>query len=127
MKEFLPQGDLEIAMLKAKSGFLAAPELMRLFVEARLIVPSGGEVAATGHGFQPLEFSRSDTTMLACFSTRERIGEFSGMAPYYLEMTGRQLLERLPPSYGIVINPGWPVGFEIPPQGVAKILSDFAT
>ncbi|WP_445234387.1 SseB family protein [Duganella rhizosphaerae] len=125
MKEFLPQNDLEIAMLKAKSALLPGSELMRAFVNARLIVPSGASVAANGEGFQPLQFAKETVQMLACFSTSERIGEYADMAPYYLEMTGRQLLQRLPPEYGVVINPGWPVGFDISPQGVAKILADF--
>lgn len=125
MKEFLPKNDLEIALLKAKSGFLPASELMRSFVDARVVVPSAAEVAMDGAGFQPLQFSKENVQMLACFTTPERIGEFSSMAPFYLEITGRQLLQRLPSDYGVVINPGWPVGFDISPQGIPKILADF--
>lgn len=127
MKEFLPNNDLEIALLKAKSGFLPASDLMRMFVESRIVVPSAAKVAADGTGFQPLEFSKENTQMLGCFTAAERVDEFTKMVPFYLEITGKQLLERLPPDYGVVINPGWPVGFDISPQGVSKILNDFAS
>jgi hypothetical protein len=127
MKEFLPNGELEIALLKAKSGFLPASELLRKFLHTRIVVPSAAEVAADGAGFEPLQFSKKDMQMLACFTTAERIDEFAATAPFYLEITGQQLLQRLPPDYGVVINPGWPVGFDISPQGVSKILADFAT
>lgn len=125
MKEFLPSTELEIALLKAKSGFLPASELLRLFVDARIILPSATEVAADGGGFQPLQFAKENTQMIGCFTAAERIADFSNMAPFYLEVTGKQFLQRLPPGYGVVINPGWSVGFDISPQGVAKILADF--
>jgi len=63
--------------------------------------------------------------MLGCFTSAERIADFSRVAPFYVEMTGMRLLQRLPSDHGVVINPGWPVGFDISPQGVAKILVDF--
>lgn len=125
MKEFLPGNDLEIALLKAKSGFLPASELLRLFVGARIVLPSASEVAADGAGFAPLQFAKENTQMVGCFTAAERIGEFSNVTPFYLEVTGKQFLKRLPPDYGVVINPGWSVGFDISPQGVAKILDDF--
>lgn len=34
--------------------------------------------------------------------------------------------KRVPGGYGVVINPGTPLGFEISPSGVGEILKDFA-
>ena len=63
--------------------------------------------------------------MVGCLTAAERIGEFANMAPFYLEVTGKQFLQRLPPDYGLVITPGWSIGFDISPQAVAKILANF--
>jgi hypothetical protein len=125
MKEFLPTGDLEITMMKAKEGFLPFADMLSMFLNTRIVVPSAAEVAADGTGFQPLEFSKEKVQMLGCFTTAERIADFSSVTPFYLEITGAQLLQRLPPDYGVVINPGWPVGFDISPEGIKKILVDF--
>lgn len=127
MKDFIPDGDLEIALLKAKSGFMAVPDLLRLFMDARVVIPSAAKIETNGAGFQPLEFTKEKVQMLGCFTTSQRIGEFVSRAPFYIEMTGKQLLERLPPQYGVVVNPGWTAGFDIPPQGIKEILTDFTS
>lgn len=126
MKEFLPKGDLEIAMMKAKAGLLPFADMLSLFLNARIVVPSAAKVNADGTGFQPLEFSKENVKMLGCFTNSERIDDFSKITPYYIEVTGAQLLRQLPADRGLVVNPGWLVGFDISPQGVAKILTDFS-
>lgn len=127
MKEFLPTNPLEVALMEARSGLLPVTDFLRFFLSARIAVPSAAKVAADGTGFQPLEFTNEKTQILGCFTSAVRIDEFASETPFFLEMTGRQLLERMPPSYGVVINPGWRVGFDISPQGIAKILMDFVS
>lgn len=126
MTDFAPLNSFEIALDRAKSDLIPMSEFIRTFVDSELVVPSGAEVMSDGSGFQPLLFKKEQAQMVGCFSEKQRIGEYTEMTPYYLTMKGRDLLRRLPPSYGIVINPGCSLGFDISPDGVARIVSELS-
>jgi hypothetical protein len=113
MTDFIPLNEFEKALLEARSGRLPAQKLLHLMADAELAVPSAAEVSADGSGFQPLLFPKESVPMLACFSDRSRIGEYAQLAPYSLM--------RMPPEYGLVVNPGSTVGFDMPPEGIARI------
>jgi hypothetical protein len=110
-----------------KSRQLTLPNFIRMLIDSDIAVPSGSEVLPDGSGFQPLLFDKSGTKMVSCFTSKERVAEFIDLAPYCLVMDGGEFLRRIPPEYGLVINPGQPVGFDVTPQGLAKIVRDFAT
>lgn len=123
---FMPLNHLEVALAKAQSGSLPVQGLLQILVDSELAVPSATEVIADGSGFQPLLFPKEKVQMLACFSDKSRIGEFALLTPYCLVMKGRDLLRRMPPGFGLVINPGTSTGFDISPGGIAKIVEEFA-
>lgn len=102
------------------------PAFLRTFVDSELIVPSGSEVKPDGSGFQPLLFDKEQVKMVGCFTDRKRIGDFSKMTPYFLAIIGKEFLRRMPPGYGLVINPGLSIGFDISPAGVSRIVGGFA-
>ena len=89
-------------------------------------MPSAAEVMKDGSGFESLLFTKEQVRMLACFTDKARIGEFTSLTPYCLVMKGRELLRRIPLGYGLVVNPGTKEGFDISPEGIAKILQDFS-
>lgn len=122
---FVPVIHFESALLQAEEGRGSITELMRLLVDSDLVLPSAGEVMQDGSGFQPLLFPKEKSQMVACFSDKSRIGEFAAMAPYCLVMNERDVLRRIPSGYGLVINPGTSTGFDIAPEGIAKIVKDF--
>lgn len=124
MKGFRPINDFELALEQAKDGRLGVRELMRVLVSSELAVPSAEEVMADGSGFSPLLFNKNGVQMLACFSDKSRVNEFADMTPYCLMMQGRELLRRMPPGYGLVINPGLIVGFDMTPDGIARLVSE---
>jgi len=124
MKEFRPLNELELALDQAQGGRLGVSELMRVLLSSKLAVPSAEEVMADGSGFSPLLFNKNGVQMLACFSDKSRVGEFADMTPYCLMMQGRELLRRMPPGYGLVINPGLAVGFDMTPDGILRIVSE---
>lgn len=124
MKGFRPLNDFELALEQAQGGHLGVPELMRALLSSELAVPSAEEVMADGSGFSPLLFNKKGVQMLACFSDKSRVSEFADMAPYCLVMQGRELLRRMPPGYGLVINPGLAVGFDMTPDGILRLLSE---
>jgi hypothetical protein len=122
---FTPVNRFEAALVLAEEGKGSVADLMKLFVDSELAVPSAGEVMQDGSGFQPLLFPKEKSQMMACFSDKSRIGEFAAMAPYCLVMKGKDILRRMPPGYGLVINPGNSIGFDIAPEGIASIVNDF--
>lgn len=126
MLQFDPINELEAALQKARSGSLPMSDFIKLFVSSELAVPSGEEVMADGSGFRPLLFDKGQVKMVACFTAKERIGAFAARAPYCLVIKGRDFLRRVPPNYGLVINPGHSIGFEISPEGLLNIVRDFA-
>ncbi len=119
--------NLEVALQKAQAGQLAVPELLAVLMDSEVAVPSATAVLADGSGMQPLMFPKNGVQMLACFTEKNRIGEFSSVAPYCLVLKGRDLLRRVPPGYGLVVNPGTSTGFDVSPHGIAKIVKDFAS
>jgi SseB protein N-terminal domain len=125
MTEFVPLNEFERALEQAQAGQLAMPALLETLVRAEVALPSASEVMDDGSGFEPLLFPKEGTQMLACFSDKSRIGQFKAMAPYCLVMRGLDLLRRVPPGFGVVFNPGWRIGFDISPDGIARILRDF--
>jgi hypothetical protein len=126
MTTFMPLNSLEVALVQAQDGILPVQKLLQILVESDLAMPSATEVIEDGSGFQPLLFPKGEAQMLACFSDKSRIGEFSSLAPYCLVINGRDVLRRMPLGYGLVINPGAATGFDISPDGIAKIIEDFA-
>jgi hypothetical protein len=125
LSQFIPQNELEVALEKTHSGRLAMPDFLQVLVESDLAVPSGSEIMADGSGFQPLLFDKEQVKMVACFTAKERLGSFVSLTPYCLVIKGREFLRRVPPEYGVVVNPGQPVGFDISPEGLSQIVRDF--
>jgi hypothetical protein len=125
--DFSPLNDFESKLAQAQRGEVAVSELMASLVAAELALPSASEVQEDWSGFRPLLFSKHGVPMLACFSAKERLADYSAMAPYCLVIEGRELLCRIPPRHGLVINPGQRVGFDVSPDGIAQIVTDFAS
>lgn len=122
---FVPLNPLESAMVEAQTGTTDIRKVITALIESELAVPSGAEVMQDGSGFQPLLFPKEDVQMVACFTDRSRIGEFASVAPYCLQLNGGDFLRRMPAGYGLVVNPGQSVGFDISPDGIERIVSEF--
>ena len=125
MQEFSPINELEVALVEARSGRLSMPEFIRVFVSSDLSVSSGSEVMANGDGFQPVLFDKNGVKFVACFTAMERIERIADRAPYCLAIKGNEFLRRVPPGYGLVINPGHSVGFDISPDGLSNMVKSF--
>ncbi len=122
-----PLNGLEQLLLDARAGRVPIGDLLRAFVTADLYVPSTTEVREDGSGFAPLVFDSAETgaPLTAVFTEPSRATAHAERAKYLLQVNGRELFRRLPPGYGVVINPGHNVGMEIQPYGVEAIVRDF--
>lgn len=96
-------------------------EVAPSFLRNVVVVPSGGPVAERFEGFVPVLYDRAGVPMLAVFSSLARARAVSDVAKRAMTMPGRELVAMMPESYGVVVNPGSAVGFELPPEGVAKV------
>jgi hypothetical protein len=125
MNNFVPLNYFEVLLQEANSGRVPIQELLGVLVETSLALASASEILDDGSGFRPLLFPKDRVQMLACFSDKARIGTFVSLAPYCLMMNGRDILSRVPPGFGLVLNPGESVGLEISYDGIRNIISDF--
>lgn len=126
MSSFVPLNEFEHVLLAAQQGRASVPQMLRAFAAAQIAVPSASEVRLDGSGLEPIALNPGDAARIACFSDPGRIASFAEIAAYALQMKGIDLLRWLPPEFGLIVNPGHEVGFELPAQGVANALRDFA-
>lgn len=122
---FTPLNSFESLLAAAQAGQADIRKVISALIQAELAIPSGAQVMADGRGFQPLVFPKEGVQMVACFSDRSRIGEFASTAPYCLMLNGGDFLRRMPSGYGLVVNPGQSVGFDVSPDGIARIVAEF--
>jgi hypothetical protein len=124
-KTLVPSNALESSLVSAMQGALSLREFLRVLLHSRVVFPSTTEVMPDGSGMSPLIFDKEGEQMLAVFTSFERAQRFSDSVKFCLEMDGHQFVCRLPAGYGVVLNPGWTAGCEIPPSGVVDLARDF--
>ncbi|WP_040309284.1 SseB family protein [Asticcacaulis biprosthecium] len=123
---FTPVNNLEAELVSVRSGHVPMTSFLRLLCASDLYVPSANEVGQDWSGLQPVIFDKEGVQMVACFTALERIADASKLAPYCLTIRGGEFLRRIPHEFGLVVNPGHEVGFDVPPIGLRKIISEFA-
>jgi len=125
--EFVPLNDLEQALLDGKRGHLPLPEFLRTLLRSPIHILSGSEPQEDGTGFEPLVYphpDEADDRMICVFSSPQRIGRFSKLAPYMMTVTCGEFLERLPETtIGIVLNPGDEWGFELRSPAIQSLMA----
>jgi len=126
MNEFLPLNELEFDLLAAKRNEISVSEFIRKLVSSDLALPTAEEVQEDGSGFMPILFDKHGTKMLAVFTDKVRASQLEHVAKYCLVMNGLSVLRRIPPGYGLVVNPGLEVGFELSADGVVEIVKDLS-
>ncbi|HBS63713.1 MAG TPA: hypothetical protein DEB32_13555, partial [Stenotrophomonas sp.] len=82
-------------------------------------------VTPDGSGFDPLLFDKQGVLHVAVFTDLSRVGVHNQQAPHTIRMLMIEVLRRVPGGYGVVVNPGTALGFELSPQGIGEILKDF--
>jgi hypothetical protein len=126
MSEFVPLNDLESSLVAAQGKKITIEAFIRQLLECDLALPTANEVQNDGAGFQPILFEKQGTNMLAAFTDKSRALQLSHVATYCMVMNALEVLRRIPQGYGVVINPGFTVGLELSPDGIAQIVRDFA-
>jgi len=126
MNDAAPQTPIETLLKTAMDGQLPIGLFMKAFVASEVVLLTGSLVTPDGSGFDPLLFDKQGVLHVSVFTDMSRVGFHSQQAPHTLRMLMLDVLKHVPGGYGVVINPGTPLGFEISPSGVGEILKDFA-
>lgn len=124
--EFKPENELEKAIREAKQGTLSVADLMKIIVQSNLYISSKGEVRQDGSGFEPLLLEQKGSPLVAAFSSLSRPGLHKHLAEYVLQMRGREFFLRMPPGYGVILNPGYLAQLIVPSDGVSDLRKDLA-
>ena len=111
-------------MAQAQGGEIELQEFLQCFLKTELIVPSGTKVRPDGSGLAPLLFDKSGMQMMGVFTSSKRSSIFDDRAPFCVKISGRELFSRVPSGIGIVVNPGYDIGFEISSSGLKRVLQD---
>lgn len=126
MNDAALQTPIETLLKTAMDGQLPIGLFMKAFVASEVVLLTGSLVTPDGSGFDPLLFDKQGVLHVAVFTDMSRVGFHSQQAPHTIRMLMLEVLKRVPGGYGVVINPGTSLGFEISPSGVGEILKDFA-
>ncbi|MCW6028685.1 SseB family protein [Stenotrophomonas sp. SRS1] len=126
MNDAAPQTPIETLLKTAMEGQLPIGLFMKAFVASEVVLLTGSLVTPDGSGFDPLLFDKQGVLHVSVFTDMSRVGFHSQQAPHTIRMLMLEVLKRVPGGYGVVINPGTSLGFEISPSGVGEILKDFA-
>ncbi len=124
-EQLVAENDLENKLVKAHKKEIVFSDFLELFLMADVFVPSASEVMPDGSGMEPLLFNKQDVRMLGVFTAISKLSLFKDKAPFCLTMKVKDLLARLPPDSGLVVNPGYDIGFDLPPDGIQSILNDY--
>src|SRR5690606_41484824 len=121
-----PQSPLGSRLQTAMEGKLPSKAFMQALGASEVVLLTGSLIAPDGSGFDPLLFDKQGVLHVAVFTDKARVGFNSQQAPHNIRMLMLDVLRRVPGGYGVVINPGTTLGFEIQPSGVEEILKDFS-
>lgn len=115
-----PEPGLESALAAGQRGEASIDEVMRVFVDWPLIVPSGTDFSTDADLFQPVVYDREGTPMMALFTSPDRLHAVADLAPFWTTLAGSAVLQGAAPGTGFVVNPGSRLGLELAPEAVER-------
>jgi len=127
---FIPQNELEKALVAAVKNPPSAPDFYRLLLESDLLVMGAAEgqedaqeqfSLAPGNNLKLVTGLKDGSQYLPVFSSLARMQEFVQQETKYLSVNGRALLE-LTLGGPIILNPASQYGKELSPQQVQQLL-----
>lgn len=118
---FEPENILEEKLVGAQQGMLDFSDFWQTFLFSDIYIPSGTPVENDLTDVTPLLYQRGDLVLMALCTSLGRLYAIKRMTDYCLKMNSKELLIRMPPHYGVVINPGQRFGLELSEEAVSKL------
>lgn len=122
MDEVRQPTELERMIVLAQAGRASSFDVLTVFSNSQVAVPSGTVVTDNLSQLQPLLFDKGGVSMLAVFSHLDQIADFGELAEFALTILGRNLLLAMPTDSGLVVNPTRSIGFELFPEGISAFV-----
>lgn len=119
---FTPETPIEHRIVAAQNGELSGDALLHEIAASNLYIPSRDEVREDGSGFQPVLLEMDGQPYVAVYTALARAPKDS--ASYLLQAVGSYFFLRLPPGYGVMINPGYAAEMLVPAHGIAALQQD---
>jgi hypothetical protein len=128
-RELIPENDLETKLSRIASGRTTFMKAFNFFLNSLVVVltkpPGNGEPPEK----KPLTVRGPEgEPLLAVFSSRGRVATIVERHNGYktvVALPAWQVISGLPANRGIVVNPGWTVGFTVPPELLQKLRKRF--
>jgi hypothetical protein len=125
VEHLVPENSLEKILDDFRKEKITFEAFIKVFLKSDIAIPSASEVMPDGSGFTPLIFEKQAIPMLGVFTSKTRIILYKNLTPFCLTMKGSDLVARTPKNHGLVVNPGFDLGFEVSNTGLRKIVQDF--
>jgi SseB protein N-terminal domain len=126
--EFRPNNNLEEKLLALYRKEIKIIEFLELLIDSQVVILADRDVdiSRPSMDFNPLAInSPMGFDVLVTFSSLERAKAALAQYPDYpfaLAVDTRWFLLGAYKNAGIALNPGWPYGFELPPEGLQQLL-----
>ncbi len=129
--DFEPRNELEKSLLAAQKEEISSDDLLNILMNSQVFMPVQDEKPVLlniqrSTRAQPLVLNAEDgTPILVLFSSPERAKEFISDYPGFgggilTEFT--RVLEKMGRDFGIALNPGLDVGFDMEPETVNELV-----
>jgi hypothetical protein len=131
MSEFKPNNPLEEKLLAMYRKEIKITEFLEILLDSQVIILADRDVDITGPDmhFNPLAIqSQMGYSALATFTSIERAQKAVSRYPdfpFAVAVDTCWFLQRAYENVGFALNPGWPFGFELPPEGLLQVMYRF--
>ncbi len=129
MNDFSPANHLEEKLLAMYRKEIKITQFLDIMLDSNVAILTEQEVGSPGADFKPLTILSSlQFTVVAAFSSLERAEEAKSRYPGFLfatEVDTCELLRSIGENLGFALNPGWPMGFELSPDGLLQMMYRF--
>lgn len=128
---FRPNNLLEEKLLAMYRKEIKIHEFLEILLESQVVILADRDVDITTDDahFNPLAISSPmNYNVLATFSSLERAQAAASRYPEYsfaIAVDTSWFLQRAYDNVGFALNPGWPYGFELPPEALQQMLIRF--
>jgi|GEM_PF-1276458 len=124
LEKFIPENEFEEGIQRAKLQLLPASDLLKKLVSMDVFISSVTEIQQDGSGFTPLLVGSNEQPLVSIFSSINRPTLHRERASYILKMPGDEFILRLPPNYGVIVNPGYESQLVIAPQTASQLAEE---
>lgn len=119
-----PATVLERAIARGQEGVLDPRAVLWVLAAGPVVILNQGEPAPNEFPGAPLVLTREGQSFLAVFTHQAMTGAFFSDAYVAASVPAFEMLRRVPEGTGMVVNPGSPLGLEVPADGLRAFTLD---